>query len=526
MALLLRLWLLRQRGVLRQFGRSMRQPSRAVSVLLVLVAIGFLAWTALANRDQAQSISRESLAVLGAMVFSMSVASGFAQTGPRFAPADVDFLFPAPFTPRQLLIWRLLQMWPLTLVSTSFMLLAFGLRVERPERFLIGMTLLQLTALHLQLLVAVLISRCSDAVAARLRSAGRSFALLALFGALAYLVWTVMERGGVAELIGPVATSPTARLLFFPAAACSDYVFGETSLGVAWALARLAIGAAGTLALLLLPDIDFLEESVATTARLAKVTRRRDGVVVESAEGRSGRSLMLPPSPLLFRGAGALVWKNLIVLARSWRSVVPGLLIGLMVVLPAAWTVRRGVATNVALGSLLMATIFWSSALAFDLRREFDRLEELRALPLSSTTLVLAELLVPWVLGVVLQESLLLVLIRCDPTGTFAGAGPALAIPLLMFLAVVIDNLALFIFAGKGSGPRGQQGGSPLQLLRPVAWLAAAAPGVLLWWWLLPRVEDPYWAVAAGVGLAAAITACLFFLLVRLYEVRSAEAAG
>lgn len=523
-ALLLRLWWLRQRGVIRQFGRSLRHPSRLFGVLIVLAAVGFLAWTSTAG-EGAPPLTRESFAVLGAMIFTMSIASGFAQQGPRFALADVDFLFPAPFTPRQLLVWRLLQMWPLTLVSVSFMLLAFGLRLERPGRFFVGMVFLQVTALHLQLLVAVLITRCSEAVAARLQSAGRLLALLALFGALAYLVWAIAERGGLVQLIGPAAASPIARVLFFPAAACSDFVYGETPLAIGFALGRLVLGAAGSLALLLLPEFDFLEESVATSTRLAKATRRRDGVVVELTEGRRGRSLALPPSRLLFRGASALVWKNLIVLGRSWRTVLPGILIGLMVVLPAAFTVRRGVGANVALGSLLVATIFWSSALAFDLRREFDRLAELRALPLAPAALTLAELLVPWLVGVLLQEALLLALILADPTGELPAAGPALAIPLLMFLAVVIDNLAPFLFAGKGGATRGAPGGSPMQMLRPIAWLAAAAPGALLWWWLLPRVADPYWAVAAAIGLEAAIAASLFFLLVHLYEARSAEAA-
>ncbi len=526
MAVLWQLYVLRQRGVLRQFARSLRQPSRFFGVLLALVALGFVVWATWPGRHATAPVTRESFAVLGAMIFTMSVAGGFVQQGPRFAPADVDFLFPAPFSPRQLLIWRLLQLWPLTLVSVLFITLAFGLRLASPGRFLIGMAFLQVTALHLQLLVAVLITRFSDAVARRLRAAARTVATLVLFGALAYLVFAISEQGGLARLVGPVAASPLARVVFFPSAACVDFVYAETTGAGAFALLRLVLGAVGTLALLLLPEIDFLEESVATTARAAQSTRRRHGIVLEGTEGRRGRSMALPPSRWIFRGAGALVWKNLIVMGRSWRTVLPGLLIGLTLVLPAAMAARNGIGIKVAMGSLVTATIFWSSAISFDLRREFDRMEELRALPLAPSALVLAELLVPWLVGVLLQEALLLVLLQLDPAGELPITGPALAIPLLMFLAVVIDNLAPFLFAPKGSSARGTQGAAPAQMLRPLVWLAAAAPGAVLWWYLLPRVDDPFWAVAAGVALDVAIAAGLFFLLVRLYETHSSEAAG
>ncbi len=531
---LLRLFLLRQRGTLRQLVRSFRQPARLIGATVVLFGFGCLIWSSVQRAGDHATLTRESFAVLGAMIFTMSIAGGFVQQGPRFAPADVDFLFPAPFTPRHLLLWRLLHLWPLTLLSVGVMTIAFGLRLERPWRFVVGMSLLQLTALHLQLLVSVLLTKATDATARRLRGAARVIAPIVLFGALLYVVFAISERGGLPQLIAPAANSSLARIVFFPAAACSDFVYGVTDRATLLALLRLVIGAAGTFVLLLLPEVDFLEESVATTARFAKAiaARRRGGgaIAIELSGGGSGRSLALPAWRGLFGGAGALVWKNLLVLGRSWRLVIPGLLVGLMIVLPGILSMRRqgggAGGQSVAVGSLLLATIFWSSALGFDLRRELDRLDELRALPLRPSALVFAELLVPWVVGAVLQEALL-VGVHYGLAGQAHVGSLAVALPLLMFLAVVIDNLSVFLFAPKGSTSSrgGFGGGSPLQALRPIAWLAAAVPGAALWRCLLGLDVDPRIALAAGTLLDVAIAAGLFVLLVRLYVGRTVDAA-
>lgn len=529
---LLRLWWLRQRGVLRQFVRSLRQPVRLIGLLVGGLGLGFIVWTSLGGAHDgriAAPMSRGSFAVLCAMLFAMAVATGFAQEGPRFTPADVDFLFPAPFTPRQLLLWRLLQLWPLTLVSVGFMTLAFGLRLEHPGRFVVGMALLQLTALHLQLLIAVLLTRLSERASRRLRGIGRTAALLLLFGGLAWVVMAVAEVGGLRAVLAPIADAPTARVLLFPVAACVDFIHADTAAGLGLALARLVAGAGASLALLLSLEVDYLEESVATTARFARVlaARRRGGMAVDESGGaEKGRSLVLAASPFLFRGAGALVWKNLLVVLRSWKAVVPGLMIGLMIVLPGIYAARAPDAPlTLALAALVPATIFWSNALAFDLRRDFDRLDELRALPFRPSALVLAELVVPWVAGVVLQELLLLLVAFSRPVDRELLIGAAAAMPLLMFTALVIDNLALFLFATKGAGASRPSAGTAGQALRPLAWLAAIAPGAVAWFALKSAGVDPRLATAAGVTIDAAIALLLFFLLVRVYESRAATAS-
>jgi len=530
-SLLLRLWWLRQRGLLRQFALSLRQPTRLFGVLAVAAAIGFITFVSLGGAEEshrATELSRDSFALLCSMLFAMAVIGGFAQEGPRFTPADVDFLFPAPFTQRQLLVWRLFQLWPPTLVTTLFLGLAFGLRLPQPGRFLVAMALLQLSALHLQLLIAVAMARISDGVARRLRRGARAVALLFLFGGVAWVVSRVAVGGGLRGVIAPLVDAPVIRVVLFPVAACVDFVFASTPTALGLALARLLAAAGVTLWVLLALKVDFLEDSVATTARLARAMALRRGGSVAMEEAASGvtprRRLSLPPVPLLFRGAGALVWKNALVMARSWQTTVPGILIGLLVVVPGIWAAMKQEASlNVAMASLIPATIFWSNALAFDLRRDFDRLDELRALPFRPSALVLAELLLPWLFGVLLQETLLLAIVLARPVDRELLVGAVAAMPLLMFTALVIDNLALFLFAPKGVGA-GRGGVAPGQALRPIAWLASVAPGAVAWFLLVRAGAPPVAAIAVGVAIDLVIALLLFFLLVRLYEARASAA--
>jgi hypothetical protein len=529
LALLGRLILLKQRASLRAFVRSLRSPRRIVGFAAMFLLLGFYSWQGTRGGAVRGGLTRDSLAVFAAMMFVMSIAGGLVQQGPRFTPADVDFLFPAPFSPRHLLVWRLLHLWPLTLLSSLFFLAMFGSRLERPGRFVAGLFLMQSTALHLQLLIAVLLTRIGDAAAKRLRGAGRVAALVAFTGAVLYLVLTASEQGGLGAMISDFAQSRAARMLAFPAMQCVEFVFATTPRATLLALAWLLLGAAGSLGLLMLPEVDFREESVATTARVARLlaARRRIGATVDLEERRRVRSGALPAVRLLFRASGAVVWKNLLLLLRSWKSVLPSLLLGLLFVVPLTMASHATELVYAALLPIAVSTLFWSNALGFDLRRDLDRLDQLRALPLSPSAIVLAELLVPWVVGVTLQEALL-------ATIALLGRGPphglgllALALPLLTFLAVVIDNLALFFFA-----PRAQAGAargavastSPAQMLRFFAWALVVTPGAALGWAVLARTRSLAGSVAAGAALELAFAVGLFLLLVKWFESRDVEA--
>ena len=525
---LLALWWLGQRAWLRN---QVRRPRR---LLFVAVVLGLLVLRVVAMPRRPPLLGSDAqspLLLLGSMLFLLSVASGFLQQGPRFTPADVDFLFPAPLSPRGLLLFRLLHLWPAALLSSAFLVLMFGDSVGAPWRVFVGLGALQVTALHLQLLISVLLTRADEAVAKRLRRGARVALLLVLFTGVFALIYTISEHGGLGTVVAEVARSPAARVLVFPAAACADFVVADTGARTLLALLRLALGVAGTFALLMVPEIDFREESIDTTARVARLlAQRRRGETVIDLEGRRVAS-RTGRATRLFSGAGAILWKNSIVLSRSLRTVVPGVLFGLLFVLPALFASRRDVlGIFPAMMAIVMATLFGSNAFNFDLRREVDRIDALRALPLPATAIVLAELVTPWVLCVGLQELLVAtVVLSVDVDREWFGA-LALALPIVTAVLVVIDNLAVFLLAprpgsAEARGGIGAGAGSPAQMLRVFVWFAALLPagGALLVARLLDAQRWVGLTAAAAVELLVA--AALFVALVRCFE-RREFAAG
>src|SRR5262249_26448885 len=180
------------------------------------------------------------------------------------------------------------------------------------------------------------------------------------------------ERGGPKAVVASLVREPVARALLYPAAACADFASADTPARALLALLRLALGALGTFALLMVPEIDFREESVVTTARVGRLLaqRRRGETVIDLDAGRRVAS-RTGRATRLFTGAGAILWKNSIVLSRSLRTVVPGILFGLLFVLPALFATRRdALGVLPAMMSITMATLFGSNAFNFDLRRE------------------------------------------------------------------------------------------------------------------------------------------------------------
>jgi hypothetical protein len=200
------------------------------------------------------------------------------------------------------------------------------------------------TPLHLQLLISVLLTRADEAVAKRLRRGARVALLLVLFTGVFALIYTITSTAASARWSPRWRARRAARVLVFPAAACADFVVADTGARTLLALLRLALGVAGTFALLMVPEIDFREESIDTTARVARLlAQRRRGETVIDLEGLPRRLAHRPrDAPLLGRGRDPLEEFS-IVLSRSLRTVVPGVLFGLLFVLPALFASRRDV---------------------------------------------------------------------------------------------------------------------------------------------------------------------------------------
>ena len=199
-----------------------------------------------------------------------------------------------------------------------------------------------------------------------------------------------------------------------------------------------------------------------------------------------------------------------------------------MFVLPAVFATRRDALGAYPMVAITMATLFGSNAFNFDLRREIDRIDALRALPLPAAAIVLAELVTPWVLCVALQELLVATVVLATNVARAIFGALALALPIVSTVLVVIDNLSVFLFAPKPGGDDARGGvsaGSPAQMLRVFAWVVALAPagGALV---IAQYLGARRWVGLTSAALVAlAVAAALFVALVRCFE-RREFAAG
>lgn len=300
-------------------------------------------------------------------------------------------------------------------------------------------------------------------------------------------------------MIAAFAGSEAARWLLYPAV-----VAGDLAEATGWSHALLPLLGAVAAALLtlvpvLLLQVNFLEESIGASernaARRARMRRSRNLAAVTAGE-KPVRAVRLPALPM-FRGAGAIAWKNLVVARRSLRSLFFSTVFLLVIFVPAiAGPERRG------LLSLAMAALFpvlLSGSIAFDFRGEGSQTATLKALPLSRTAIATAEIAVPTAIILLFQAVYLLALAAVGRVGVGWAALAWLGCFPVSATMVAATNLA-WLFGPKGAGASLLQIlflAADLAILAAVGWALAALGADL--WVVVPVLAATQVAILAGV---------------------------
>lgn len=390
----------------RQLQRA-RQPRYALPMLLGLL----YAWAVFispSRRPPLAGAAANGTAHLGfAAALALLVAwwwlLGNEHPSLPFTPAEVQLLFPAPVTRRQLVGLKLVQAQWAVLVSTGVWLILLG-----PGGVPLVLRALALwvlfTTLHLHHTAASLV-RAGAAEHGRAGVRRNAWALVLFAIALTVTAIAVaralpalrdaLATGGALAAAGALLHAPGVMLVLTPFRLMLAPAFASTT--AEWARAMLpavAIMAAHYL-WVLRSDVAFEESAAEAAARRAalRAARAQRG----APEPRRGRvRVPLPP-----RGhpAMAIAWKNVVAFTRTIRPAS-------VVVLILAAVAGFSIASTEALGARGGAWFIGTMALAFagalvvlgptwvrnDLRLDMLRLELLRALPLRGAALVRAEL--------------------------------------------------------------------------------------------------------------------------------------
>jgi hypothetical protein len=302
-------------------------------------------------------------------------------------------------------------------------------------------------------------------------------------------------------------------------------------------LALATGGAAGSLWLLLRLKADIYEASLAATGRRSeKRLRIRQGRSLIVAAELQRPSARLPKAPL-FRGVGAVIWKNLVVASRSKRELVlasaftliyTGFLIALRWLLYREMSqsgqlpAREVMDFDKAIGGMLCLLVFLlQRAFPFDFRRDGAQLVGFRTLPVSPVGLALAELAVPTVFCLAFQAAGLAGLM------IFAGFGWMMSLLLLLGCPAValglngVWNLHYLLVAAKRAGGK-------TDYASPVALLMVVTLSFLIFYpagWTALQIgrhsygslgEAP--AIAAWLAVQYAVDFILVLMLARLFQ--------
>ena len=500
------------------------------------------------------SASLVSLVALGLLLYVCAdwIFAG-EQAKLAFTEAEIDFLFPAPLTRTALIHFGLLRS-QLAIFFSAFLI---GLLLRRgggfsghPVQYVTGFWLLMSTLkLHgvaapftrERLLGLGLRSWMRRALVACMVVAIALACVWSLRGAVPALDATDLSNIGQLQrwFDGIVATAPLSWLLA-PFRWVAAPMFATDTSGFLRALPA-------ALAMLLLHYLWAVRAQVSFEDAAIVHARKRAQRVAAMREGRMGGRLPSKPRSEPFRLSGrgaswlAFVWKGLVAMGPLYRLRVWGVACVAVVVLcrwMAADPVRRGVlgAFGIAIpmiGASLL--VFGPMMMQHGLRRTFERMDVLKALPLRGWQIALGELATPAAVMCFGAWWLLLFATQATAAGhaalttaqvVAAALSLALVAPPLFGLMLCVPFAGMLVFpawiVAPGSGGRGiEVMGQRMVFMAGylLTVLVAAIPaallgglGYLLGHWLGGMVP----ALPLAAVCACAVFACELALALRL----------
>ena len=392
------------------------------------------------------------------LIYCLSIVGSSGSTAPFvFSPAEVQFLFSGPFTRRQLLAYKILVQFLLTVPISLFMAVAAR---TLAGSFWSGLIAVLLTAVFMQMF-GLTVNLISCALGEALYSRARRtmvWGVLLILGVAAYMAIRSAGFGGnVMETLKEIERTEVYQYAIAPlkwyvkvlAAQELDTTFFR------YAAQALALDL-GLLALIFGLDARFTEQAAANSEkRYARLQRLRRGGLAGISTPRSGKPrFFLAPLPRL-GGIGPIAWRQMLGALRSQRLLGILIFATLMSCIgPIIAIVSQPGVTGPTLPyTLASMTLFMSmllnQALAFDFRADIDRIDVLKSLPIPAWRIVVGQLVTPVLYASVYQILLIAVLeLVLGELAIVLAFTIALAIPVNLLL-VGVENWLFLLFPAR-----------------------------------------------------------------------------
>jgi hypothetical protein len=378
----------------------------------------------------------------------LNIVTAAGEKAISFSPAEVNLLFAGPFSRRQLLAYQLVFSFSIVLVIALVITICMIPFTSRVGAAFVGLVL-GMMFLHLVIVSVVLIGTMIGAQAYNRR---RRWAL----GFVVVLVTLMLLKVGSgifelspSELLEAVEQTPALVVVLTP---FRWYVNAFTATQywpdlAQWGLLGLAVDVA-LVVLVFALDAHYLETAASAGEKIYATLQKVRGTGLAYQARPSKARFAIPDLPW-WGGIGPIAWRQLTTALRS-RQLLLGymFLLAIILLIPLIGSQKAGSAqpqmATLTVGAMAWITFLLAPMITFDFRGDLERMDILKTLPLSASSIVLGQLLTPVLIVSLVQWLFLAVLIvlghRLD---LLVGAIPfVLPLNLLLF---GIENL-LFLW--------------------------------------------------------------------------------
>ena len=323
--------------------------------------------------------------------------------GLHFKPSEIQFLFPAPISRKQLLLYHVLSRLRIQILSGLwigiFVLGYAGQWYSAIIAPILVMAFMQLTVQCSGLLIVAV----GERIAKPVRKVGCFVVLLAI-AAAAFASHSYWPDESIMAKLKAMVDVPAVKTVSWVTRPFVE-VFVADSVAFVGVWAAVCLGILSVLFVFLMALDVAYEEGAVAHARAVQEALQRARTGGGTIHAKKRKILQVPRFPH-WNGAGPIAWRQTQELTRNYMSVLV-LAFLMMIWIIIACLRYDNLVTPIA--TILAVTPFLTTSTAFDFRRDFDRMTVLKALPLSAMAISLGQLIPTTILLCVIEGVMLTV---------------------------------------------------------------------------------------------------------------------
>lgn len=451
------LWLLTKLRFHAAWRKLYRSAKTWQGALFILFVLGFLGSSLVAGLANANGNSRFSTTLVNdygplllAAYMLSTLLTSVGEKAIYFTPHEIDMLFPAPFTRKQLLAYKISN----NLISTAFLAVLLSVTNRMQYRLWIaGLVGAFLTLGFLQL-SATFISLVGETISAQAYTRGRRVLAGVLLAGLAFAsshALTQWDGAHASELPAILQQSAVGRVVLSPFQVFCKAITAEQLYPdfARWGGIGLSINVL-LLILIFRLDANFNDAAVRVSQKTyERMQRFRSGGVASRKPNRRSTRVPMPPT---WSGIGPISWRQLV---RAFR-VSRGMLI-IVLIMACAFSIPLFiVATKNAkasetlpwmiLGAMAYGTLLLTNLVPVGFRADIDRIEVFKSLPIRPWAVCFGQIFGATCLVSLMHWTVLAVVTIILPHAIGIWLLAAVAFPLYNLLLLSIANSLFLLF--------------------------------------------------------------------------------